>query len=112
VARSLHFAAREFRCPHCGVQRSSPRLLERLERLRLYVRKPIIIVSGYRCPIYNREIGGAQRSQHLYGRAADIPYGLASLVQARNAGFTGIGHKDGWALHVDVRAGARAEWRY
>src|SRR6185295_4090186 len=33
---------------------------------------PIHITSGYRTESYNRQIGGALRSQHVQGRAADI----------------------------------------
>ena len=33
---------------------------------------PIIVNSGYRCEEVNRMVGGAARSQHLYGQAADI----------------------------------------
>ena len=33
---------------------------------------PIIVNSGYRCEEVNRKVGGAARSQHLYGQAADI----------------------------------------
>lgn len=33
---------------------------------------PLKIVSGYRTEAYNLRIGGAQRSQHVQGRAADI----------------------------------------
>ena len=36
--------------------------------------QPIIISSGYRCPALNKAVGGAKRSYHLQGRAADIPY--------------------------------------
>lgn len=32
----------------------------------------IRIVSGFRCPAHNRELGGAPNSQHLVGLAADI----------------------------------------
>ena len=34
--------------------------------------KPIYINSGYRCPELNRKVGGAKRSYHLQGRAADL----------------------------------------
>jgi hypothetical protein len=30
------------------------------------------VSSGHRCMEYNQQIGGAERSQHLHGRAADI----------------------------------------
>lgn len=33
---------------------------------------PLEINSGYRCKKLNRAVGGSRRSDHLYGRAADI----------------------------------------
>ena len=45
--------------------------LHLLEPARLDV-GPIIINSGYRNEVYNRQVGGARNSQHLLGQAADI----------------------------------------
>ena len=33
---------------------------------------PIVVSSGYRCPILNKAVRGASNSQHVYGTAADI----------------------------------------
>jgi len=104
---SAHFHSDEFRGP------VHPELVRSLERLRtLRQGKPLKIISGYRTTVHNREIGGAKRSQHLYGRAADIPYGYATLQEARDAGFRGIGTKGRFAIHVDVRTGPAAHWTY
>jgi len=43
-----------------------------LEPIRSHYKKPIIVHSGYRCPEVNKLIGGAERSQHTFGEAADI----------------------------------------
>ena len=43
-----------------------------LQPLRDAVGKPIVVHCGYRCPDYNRMIGGDPNSEHLYGLAADI----------------------------------------
>jgi len=43
-----------------------------LEPLRAHFGKPVIITSGYRSDKLNRAIGGARRSQHSAGEAADI----------------------------------------
>jgi uncharacterized protein YcbK (DUF882 family) len=83
----------------------SPALLEALERLRSDIGRPIRIVSGYRCAEHNRRVGGAQYSQHLYGRAADLVRGVATVQDALAAGFGGVGFRGQWAVHVDVRAG-------
>ena len=34
--------------------------------------KPIMVSSGYRCEKLNKAVGGAAKSQHLTGKAADI----------------------------------------
>ena len=47
-------------------------LAKNLQVLRDHVGKPIIIISGYRTPKYNRRIGGARKSQHMLAKAADI----------------------------------------
>lgn len=109
---SKNFAPHEFACPHCGVALVRPLLIDRLEKLRLLVNHPIRIVSGYRCPVHNSRVGGAKNSQHMYGAAADIPAGAATVPQAQRAGFTGIGVSGIWAVHVDVRDGPRVRWFY
>ena len=109
---SQHFSRREFDCKDGSPANPHPKLIDRLETLRAIVGKPLRIVSGYRSPAYNRKVGGAKASQHLKNRAADIPSGYATLEQARQAGFTGIGYSGLWATHVDVREGRRATWRY
>ena len=43
-----------------------------LQVLRDFYAKPIQVVSGYRTPAYNKRIGGAKNSQHMYAKAADI----------------------------------------
>lgn len=36
---------------------------------------PIVVTSGYRCPIVNKAVGGAAGSQHMKGEAADVKVG-------------------------------------
>lgn len=43
-----------------------------LQPLRDKVGHAIIINSGFRCPAVNAKVKGADKSAHLYGRAADI----------------------------------------
>ena len=47
-------------------------LADNLQVLREHIGKPITVISGYRSPKYNRKIGGARRSQHLFASAGDI----------------------------------------
>lgn len=43
-----------------------------LDPLREAWGQPIIVTSGYRCERLNRAVGGASKSQHIEGKAADI----------------------------------------
>jgi hypothetical protein len=43
-----------------------------LQPLRDSLKTPLHVNSGYRCPRVNTAIGGATKSQHLTGHAADI----------------------------------------
>lgn len=45
---------------------------EILEPLRASLRRPIVIISGYRPPWLNRMVGGSPTSQHMRGEAADL----------------------------------------
>lgn len=109
---SAHFSRREFDCKDGAHADPDPALIAALERARtLAGNRPIVIVSGYRTVSWNRRVGGAPRSQHLYNRAADLQKGALSIEQARAAGFTGIGYCGAWAVHVDVRPGRRVEFK-
>ena len=113
-----NFMSHEFACKHCGKlpeKGMSTYLIVLLQLFRNAVGKPLIITSGYRCPVHNRNLGGASNSQHLKGTAVDIliPEGMTVDKMAEIAdkiGFNGIGkyYKDNF-LHVDVR-GTRARW--
>jgi len=111
VRLSEHFDSSEFACRHCGVIKVSDELVMRLELLRGIVGEPLVVVSGYRCPAHNLAIRGAKRSRHMAGEAADLKPTYARISQAAHAGFLGIGSRDGYATHVDVREKA-ARWLY
>lgn len=42
------------------------------ENIRLIVGAPVKILSAYRSPTHNAEVGGAKNSQHMEGRALDL----------------------------------------
>lgn len=102
---SPHFDWSEFACKDgCNYGQPHPRLVTCLEELRRIIGgKPVVIVSGVRCPPRNHAVDGASRSRHQSGEAADIKPGLVTRSQAVRAGFTGIGTKGEWVIHVDVR---------
>lgn len=48
------------------------RLADYLDVIREKVGKPILINSGFRCPVLNKAVGGVVNSQHQKGLAADL----------------------------------------
>lgn len=103
---SKNFNQREFACRHCGMVHVEPVLITKLQALRNAIGKPINVTSGYRCPIHNKNVGGATQSRHMQGQAADlIINGMtpAEVAQAAiKVGLGGIGvYKSGFT-HVDI----------
>ena len=88
-----------------------------LQNIRNQFGKPIIINSGYRTPEYNKKVGGATRSQHCYGTAADIVVdgvSPASVAAAAEKALKEMDYPGGIGLyksfvHVDVRS-KRYRW--
>lgn len=105
---SEHFQDNEFFC-HCCKKSVDidKRLLAGLEKLRAMIGRPIYINSGYRCEKHNSEIGGASKSYHLKGMAADISVKgmnsqeLFSYCETIDE-FGGLGLYQTW-VHVDTR---------
>lgn len=48
------------------------KLADYLDVIREKVGKPIMISSGFRCPMLNKAVGGVANSQHQKGLAADL----------------------------------------
>ena len=114
---SDHFRQHEFSCPCCGLYHENPRLVFALETLRGELGDhPITVYSGTRCSTWNTAIGGAKKSRHLGGEAADIVVSTVDPAEvARVAGritefyHGGIGTY-GTFTHLDVRRGGPARW--
>jgi len=88
-----------------------------LEEVRVLLGAPIMVSSGYRSPELNRAVGGAKRSAHLLGLAADFtaPQSGTVLRVARRLAGSGIGydkliHEYGAWVHLGI-APADAEPR-
>jgi uncharacterized protein YcbK (DUF882 family) len=80
-------------------------LANRLQVIRDLLQKPIIINSGFRSTAYNRKVGGAERSQHILGKAADIRISEMTPREVQNffkdwSGGLGSYHS---FTHVDIR---------
>ena len=67
-----NFNLKEFECPCCHTVLLHPLLVLKLQKLRDEWGLPLIINSGYRCEVHNREVGGVIRSLHKVGQAADV----------------------------------------
>lgn len=111
---SKHFKRSEFACKcGCGFDVVDVELLGILEQVRQQF-GPVTITSGCRCRSHNKAIGGAKKSQHIIGKAADIkvsycsPDKIAKYLRKKYPNKYGIGLYPGW-LHVDVRQ-AKARW--
>lgn len=72
------FTREEFRCKcggkYCDGFPAEPKetMVRIADRLRQNLGVPVTVVSGLRCPEWNRIQGGVENSQHMYGEAADI----------------------------------------
>ena len=115
VTLSANFRVSEFACMDgSDTVFISPGLVTVLQKIRDHFEKPVIINSAYRNDAYNKEVGGADYSQHKYGTAADIhisgvsPATIAAYVETIMPNMGGIGIYSSF-VHVDVRA-ARARW--
>lgn len=104
-----NFTPKEMACKHCGELKIVPVFMDNLQALRDMTGQ-LPINSGYRCPEYDREIGGA--GVHPTGMAVDIGIAgvLAFLLLSRvfkGPIFTGIGirQKGPWSgrfIHLDT----------
>ena len=111
---TANFLLREFHCQcrerGCHYSLVHPKLVDALQMLREMVATPLVITSGFRCRNYNRVVGGAARSYHTRGMAADTHspggVGLEELAEAAAeiSAFGAIGQYPARGMvHLDVR---------
>ena len=115
VKLSDNFKVNEFRCKdNSDVIFIAPELVVILQKIRDHYGKAVNINSAYRTPTYNKKVGGATYSQHLYGTAADIringvkPKDLAAYIETLMPNYGGIGIYPTF-VHVDIRK-TKSRW--
>lgn len=106
---SKNFNSNEFDCHGsrcCSETKVDAQLIEYLQQIRTFFGRSVTINSGYRCKTHNARVGGASKSNHMYGQAADIVVkGISPIEVARYAesiGVLGIGVYSGF-VHIDTR---------
>ena len=107
-----YFKPEEMACRSTGELQIDSGLLDNLDILRSRFNNTLTVLSAYRSPYHNSCVGGAPRSRHLVGDAADISirnkdkFLLEKL--ALDLGFTGLGYYNTF-LHIDRRP-KKARW--
>lgn len=108
--KACNFKVSEFACKDGSDEiKIDSKLVIMLQQIRDHFKKPVVINSGYRTVAYNKKIGGAKYSQHIYGKAADItiqgvnPLAIAQYAETDCKYLRGIGLYT-WGDHVDTRS--------
>ena len=113
---SKNFSRLEVQCPcGCGANLINPFLIEKLQKVRNIIGKPIIITSGVRCEFYNASLkNSSMNSSHIpdsygLGQAVDISCTTSKyryeLIQVAQKFFNRIGISGGsygGFVHLDV----------
>lgn len=116
----VHFKPVEFDSPD---KRSSGYSMDldfvhKLDKIRDAIKMPLMVLSGYRTPEHNAEVGGVDASSHENGHAADLA-AISSrtrfliLEAAFRIGFRRIGIGEGFIhLDDDITKDQDVQWLY
>lgn len=113
---SDNFRVREFACNDGSDEvLIADELVDVLQEIRNHFGEAVNITSGYRTSAYNTKVGGAPRSQHIKGTAADIilsgdvdPLKVAQFAEFLMPDRGGIGVYQTFT-HIDIRE-TRSRW--
>lgn len=93
-----------------------PETKDAFTKLQQSLGRRLTISSGYRNPLYNKKVGGAENSRHTHGDAVDVDVRgmskeerLEFIEAAFDAGFTGVGVGSNF-IHIDQ--GNPRAWGY
>ena len=124
---SKNFSRLEVQCPcGCGANLINPFLIEKLQKVRNIIGRPIIITSGVRCEFYNASIKASMNSSHIpddhgIGNVVDIActnskdrYELVELAQKffKRIGISGGSYRGFVHLDVDRSKVQEVMWLY
>ena len=104
--RWKNFTPKEIACKGDGLIVINEDALDRLQKFREILNVPFTPNSAYRSVAYNKSVGGAPNSQHMFGKAFDIPISARLTREAihraaKQAGFTGFGDYNTF-VHIDT----------
>lgn len=112
---SPYFSRSEFACQcGCGYNTVDAQLIEALNNVREHFGAAVTITSAARCEKHNNAVGGSPKSQHRFGRAADIqvkgvdPKDVHAYLEGQYGECYGLGKYDSFT-HIDTRDG-KARW--
>jgi len=117
---STNFNSKEFDSPDLMFSGNyiSLKLIKILELIRVEIKQPITINSGYRTIKHNKFVGGTKNSSHLRGFAADIrittdKQRFLFLAAAVKFGINRIGiRKDFIHIDIDSNKNSFRTWLY
>ena len=112
---SKHFYRHEVACKcGCGFDTMDGVTLALADECRDFVRHPIKPTSGARCAVHNAAEKGTKHSQHLKGRAMDLPTldpeGLYNYLCNKYPDQYGFGLYRTF-VHIDSRTNGPARWK-
>lgn len=108
LSKNLNRSEFKCNCGECDYDTVDHELVGVIQGVRDYFDQSVTITSGNRCPAYNDRIGGAKRSYHPRGRAADIqvrntsPSKVQKYLLDKYKGRYGIGVYNSFT-HIDTR---------
>ena len=107
---STNFTVKEFKSPDSNTVIIDLDNVKQLQKIRSHFKKSVTITSGYRTEAHNKKVGGATKSYHMTGQAADIVVSgvdpLKVYLYADSIGVKGaIYYPNSRFCHIDTRAG-------
>lgn len=115
LSKNLSRSEFKCKCGACDYDTVDIQLVTVLQDVRDYFKSSVTITSGNRCPEYNKHIGGASRSYHPRGRAADIVVSgfsakeIQIYLENKYPKLYGIGSYNSFT-HIDTRTNY-ARWK-